>query len=291
MSFYSPLVWTVASLAIFALAANLDWLLRSSAPGSGSDGWSQARRTLSNPGFRTGLLTAYMAGIPMLALLLRVPTPKEFGLPGPPELPRSEYSAWQWPEAPNSYRLDNLWIVAICVSICLLLFVANRLWLDASLGRLHGLRYRKVSRESLVALLFFAILFEAHWALFRAGTLSVGLENRTLSLLLALGFLALEAWSSPANRHRFDPLVPADRASTLGLFALLSTSVFYFTGNSVLSFLAHLAVGLFITLFVDDLQSSGEQSAAEIAGPDRERRGRKRATPAHESDAIEPTIV
>lgn len=250
---YEPLVWAVGSIALYAVVTNAAWVLLVE-PRAAST-WHRVRTWSSDPRIIAVGRGAYLLGVPVVALALRVVRPEQVGL----VMPSSVVGV----------------AVGLAVVVATLVVIVAA---EAQMARAHGLPWRLELRrpgiEQLGSLALGALLLEAHWALFRAGGLSVASRNWTLAVYLGLALLAVEAWSNPALRlaHR-DPSGVSGQARTAAV-AVMSGTVFLASGSSILSLIGHLLVGTAILALWP----------RETHSPERE--GATRDTP-----SVEPTVV
>jgi hypothetical protein len=216
-SLFHPAVWVALLLAGRAIAAHHAWLYDHGLEPPGA-----VARLRASANAAAALRVAYLAGPLVLAVALRVGDARDLGLVRPPAS-----------FAPLIVGLTAAAAIA-----------GSRLWFE------HVTDYRlprsapgkDTDYWGRVALQ--ALALEAHWALFRAGTLSIGFAEMTLAVYLALGLLALEGWSDPARR-----LDLVDPEAAVGLargaaFAIVSAVTFILTGSLAACILAHLAAAI-----------------------------------------------
>lgn len=239
---FSPLTWTILALLVYACGTNLDWWLRGVATESRlATAWSSA---LAAPARRQALRLTYLLGMPLLALLLRVPSPAQIGLPSPPPAGTSvlDFGAWQ-AAGTRAWPVDVSLVIALSLATAGLI-AAGHVWSMASQGRRARFELRRPILASLGTSALEALALEAHWALMRAGVVSIGLQNAGLTMGLALGLIGLCAWSNPSLRSRADDpdaLVDSGQTAILGI---LSGLVFLETGSSLWALAGHLSVAL-----------------------------------------------
>jgi hypothetical protein len=139
-------------------------------------------------------------------------------------------------------------VAAVISALIAATLALGSIWLDRSAKRAlpNGPFVPRLDVAAYVVVL--AFLREAHWAFFRTGTLGVGLQNTTLAVFIAVGLLALEAWSNPRNRAAFDDVrASRDLAQSAGL-AVVSAMVFLVTGSTPACLVAHVLVALVILI-------------------------------------------
>ena len=239
---FSPLAWSILALLVYAFGTNLDWWLRGAASDSRlAAAWSQA---LSPPARRRSLRLAYLLGLPLLALLLRVPSPAQIGLPSPPPPGASVFDLGAWQAAGAlAWPIDLGLVIALGLTTAGLV-AAGHAWTLASQGQRARFEARLPDVAGLGPAALGALALEAHWALLRAGVVSLGLQNAGLTMGIALGLIGLCAWSNPSLRARAsDPEALADSGQT-AILGILSGLVFLETGSSLWSLTAHLMVAL-----------------------------------------------
>ncbi len=260
------LAWISASLLVYAVVVNGLWLLRHGRRGHAA--WLDSSEASHVATVARGL---YLLGIPVLAMALRAPglSAPVLGLPVPGVLDQPRDALMR------ALGLGSLWALGLAVVVAAAV-VGGDLWYRQSLGRPAGLVRGRLSAATLGYLALGALCLEAHWAFFRAGFLSLGLENRTLAVYLALALLGLEAWINPAARAALgDPDVLAPRSRTAAL-AILSMSVFLATGSSLACLLAHVvAASAWLLAGIAAATTEVPSTAPAAQG----------------ADAIEPTVV
>ncbi|MFQ5460466.1 MAG: hypothetical protein ACE5EL_06695, partial [Anaerolineae bacterium] len=101
---------------------------------------------------------------------------------------------------------------------------------------------RTIDRQAAGALALETGALEAHWAFFRAAVLTVGLSDTGAAVFIALGLLALEAWSDPRRRAAIRDPIAAHRLAVQGCAAIMSGLVFLATGSTPVCMVAHLAL-------------------------------------------------
>ncbi len=224
-----PLLLVAISVLVSVLGSNgYGWLVSTGRVGAAArlpgEGWC-ARWAWPWPVL---VRDAYLAGFPILAIALRRAGPA---------------TAWGF-EQPIS---------AFGVSLALLggSVVASVLLLQA---RTLGGAARSVSRpravlwQELGFALVHAFALELHWALYRAGCLSVGLPSPTTAVYLSLCLLALESWASPATRQAWRELTTDPRPLWPAAACILSASLFLRTGSVPLCVAGHFWLALFLLL-------------------------------------------
>lgn len=260
------LVWIIVSLLIYALVVNGVWMLRhaqaldtSGIAGLGSSGWAAGARGV------------YLLGIPILAVALRVPGLSAAALGLPPA------GTLDQPTGALLLTLARGLATALALAAAVGVVVAgSELWFRWSQDEPGRMTSRRIGPAAFGYLLLGALCLEAHWAFFRAGPLSLGLQNETLAVYLGLGILGLEAWINPASRAALgDPEAMGGQARSAAL-AVLSMSVFLATGSSLACLAAHIAVATGWSLV--GTQAGEPEAPAANAG-------------AGAIDAIEPTVV
>ena len=228
------LVWMAVMLVAYAAAVNGVWMLR----------FASSPRLRGMGGFDTPQWAAlgrgaYLLGVPVLAVALRAPGLRAdaLGLP--------LVDALGWPA--DAAQVGGDLVAALGLAgLVWGAVLAGHVWFRRTLDQTVVIERRRPTPASLGDIALDALLLEAHWAFFRAGLLSLGLENATLALFACVGLLGFEAWLNPAIRA-----AQGDSEAMLGrvpgaALAILSTWVFIATGSSVWCLAAHLvpAVGL-----------------------------------------------
>jgi|GEM_PF-6283183 hypothetical protein len=243
-------VWTLGSLALYAAVANTVWAIET-APSPPS--WLLGPlRVIRDSVVRNVASVAYLLGIPLLAVSLRVARPSYMGLAAP--------SSW------------TSTIVALLFALGMLgLTIAAHAQLQRANDRRVRLTLRMPRIEEIGGIALTALLLEAHWALFRAGALSVASRSATLAVYLSLALLAVEAWSNPRTRLEHQSPDALRRHSRTASLAVLSGTVFLVSGSSILSLMCHLLVATAIAIVLEPPTEMDWQ-------------GRTRETP-------EPTVV
>jgi hypothetical protein len=205
---HNPLVWVVAALAVYAVAVNVHWAF----------GPAGARR------YAPVARIAYLAGLPALALALRIMDPASLGL----VLPRSPLAA----------LLAT--IIALVVGFSV---VGARRWYGATAGEGPPPRTRPAGPE-VAEIALGALLLECHWAFVRAGALAATGPDPARAASVAIVLLALEAWSDPGRRTAFRSARTAHGQTRGAALALMSAAVFAACASSVLAWLYHVPVAL-----------------------------------------------
>jgi hypothetical protein len=260
------LAWITAALLLYAVVVNGLWLLRHGPRRYAT--WLDPIESSHAATLGRGL---YLLGIPVLAVALRVPglSAPVLGLPAPGVLDQPRDVLLQ------AIGRGSLWSLGLAAAVGAAV-VAGDLWYRRSMARPARLTRGRLTPAGLGVLALGALCLEAHWAFFRAGLLSLGLQNQTLAVYLALALLGLEAWINPATRAALgDPEALAPRTRTAAL-AILSGSVFLATGSSLASLLAHVIAASAWMLAGFAVIAADAQTVA---------------APAQGIDAIEPTVV
>ncbi|MFN2115834.1 MAG: hypothetical protein ACK2T6_08965 [Anaerolineae bacterium] len=248
-----PLAWVVGSVVLYAAATNLAWAAE---VGDGRHSMLRRARMISRDPRAVELLrAAYLLGVPVLALATRVAHPTSLGLVIPASLAAS---------------VAALAVVAATV----IAIIGSRSMLARALGWTWRAEAIVPPADQLARLALVALLLESHWAFFRAAGLSVAGANPTLAVYVALGLLAVEAWSNPALRVVHDGTLGAARQARTGALAVMSGTVFLITGSSISSLVGHLLVGVAVMAL---LPSPAQDADREGAGSD--------------VSSVEPTIV
>ena len=282
------LIWTLVSIIIYAIARNIDALEHEASAGDRGQARSGLLAWFRSPLGRMTLRYAFLFGIPFVAIMLRIPSYQDLGFPVENLDIGSEggfLSGWKASaEGPSWSRSILLGFgTALLVSA---LVVANRLWLAAARGWAGRPQFRLPDSSRVLAELESSFLDEMHWAFYRAGILSIGLRNQGLAVFIALGFLALEAWSDPKTRKDFHKADASQAISQKAALALLSALVFLQTGSSLVAWWAGLGTRLAVATL--DL----ENAPVEPAEPEPPA---KPESPVEikldELELIEPTIV
>lgn len=283
----NPLVWSLGALLLYALATNLDWLLRNEPSALGS--WSSRLESWSTEATRRELLRLlFLLGLPLLALALRIPSAAQVGLPRPPAADLNRFDPRNWQAAGQLPWFQDAGIVLALAILSLGMLVLGRAWRAAAEGRASRPSWLRPDREKLGNGALDVVAREAHWALMRAGILSIGLANQSLAVFLSLVLIGLEAWTNPEIRAAADK---ADSLSTAGQHAVLAIAsglVFLYTGSSLWAAAGNLLVTLALTGLVDPAQAISDRPTLA----DRKQRARPRPEAKPDpTEAIEPTIV
>lgn len=286
----SPLSWTLLTVLLYALGSNLDWMLRS-APRASTPSLAPLQAQLQNPETRHRLRLLFLLGLPALALLLRIPPPAAIGLPIPG--PESGLAPWTWQAAGDApWPRDFLTTIGLALATAALLLAADS-WQAAADGRRRGriaAVWPRVAAVGPAAL--DALALQAHWALLRAGLVSLGLDRPGLVMFLALGLIGLEAWSNPWLRARANDPPELARVSQTAVLGILSGLVFLQTGSSLWALCAHLLVVLALLSLQPGAWLGAGGSRSPAAGGQPALGGAEpRGLPRREAEPIEPTVV
>jgi hypothetical protein len=125
------------------------------------------------------------------------------------------------------------------------MLIVTRAWYEQSHGRDWRPTFRRPRVDEIGHVALVALLLEAHWALYRAGALSVASRSAALAVYLSLALLAVEAWSNPRTRLSHETRSGVWRQARTASLAIASGTVFLVTGNSILSLIGHLLVASF----------------------------------------------
>jgi hypothetical protein len=214
---FHPATWVALLLVLRALAAHQAWLYEHGTP---YPAWVERLRASSDAALLLPAL--YLAGPLVLAAALRVGDARDLGLVRPP-----------------------LSILPLVVpAVFAFAIAAARRWFDHVTGFRRAPRRPGRDADYWGRVLLNALTLEAHWAFFRAGTLSIGLADLSLAVYLSLGLLALEAWSDPARRSDLtEPEAAVDLARGAA-FALMSGLTFILTGSLAACVVVHLAAAV-----------------------------------------------
>jgi heme A synthase len=284
----NPLVWSLGALLLYALATNLDWLLRNDPSALGS--WSERLGLWSSDAARRELLRlSFLLGLPLLALLLRVPSAAQFGLPSPPLAAQGLIDPRSWQPAGKLPWLQDFGIVLAVAAISIALLVLGRAWRAAAEGHASRPGWSKPGRKQVGNDAMEVLAREAHWALMRAGILSIGLANQGLAVFLSLALIGLEALTNPEIRNASDDADRLSRGGQLAVMAIASGLIFIYTGSSLWAAAGHLLITLVLAGLLDPSQIAGPRQALPVRRP-RGRRPRRAPQP-DPSESIEPTIV
>lgn len=244
----SPIAWLAASLAAYAAATNAAWHLVETAP-----------RRLPPPIARRALSWAYLAGVPALALALRVPeSPAQLGL----VLPARPAAAA---------------VLAVAVGALAALLVRGAAWegpLAAAAGRRAPGDARAIA-EAVAAAAGHAL----HASFVRSAVLSAGIglgagpTGGAPAMLATLALLAIEALLDPWTRHAVlaPGRPPAHRVRSAAM-AAADAAAFALTGSLIGTITARLA----------------GHGAWAVAGPED---ALEAAADAPERRVIEPTVL
>lgn len=228
----SLILWIIASLLLYAALTNGLWALEHLPAGR--------RRSLpaalADARLRALGLGLYWIGIPVLAVLSRAPglRPSQMGLP-------DRIAASALPATPEIFRTGV--VVIGLAGLVVLGLLASRRWFDRCMASPRSWSWRRPGPADLGRVALLALALEIHWAFFRSGVLSLGLANPSAALYLALGLLALEGWSNPAQRAAALELEASRAQSATAALAVLSLLVFLATGSLAWCLAAHLAAG------------------------------------------------
>ncbi len=244
-----PLTWLVATVALAAAWWTLAWLAHDSPRPYLA--WV-ARVAAAPPAWQAAAGVTYLAGIPLLALALRVVPPSRMGL-----------------VAPRSTAAAILAAAAVASSVAVLLF-ARRRFLRA-VQRPEQPAWRLPPLQSVGWLVLGALCLELHWAFFRAGMLTLAFVTVEQAVMLAVGLLAIESWSDPWRRAALSDPDQAQDLAAGAVLALASASTFLLTGSSVWALVLHILARLIM-----------EAATAQPGSAPAE------ATPALE---VEPTVI
>lgn len=213
-----PITWILIMLAIHAGVRAWLWTRVDSA-------------AYPPPNIRRWVRSFYLAGIPIIALALRVvPSVDHMGL-GVPARP----------------------VVTVGVGLIIGLVVAGlasawqRDWIvTGKRGRLLGrLQIGRIDRGTILKESRRALELELHWAFFRAAVLDTGFSSGVSSgvgaaMWLAIVLLGIEAWSDPATRAALAAPASARSIARSGALAIASTLCFALTGSSAAGLIAQL---------------------------------------------------
>jgi len=175
----------------------------------------------AHPGATAAGRLTYLTAPYLAAIALRLAEASELGLALPP-------SGASWLLAAAIAIATAMAILAVSVSLVPVL---------VPLGE-----RRAIDRQTAGALALETCALEAHWAFFRAAVLTVGLSDTGAAVFVALGLLALEAWSDPRRRVAIRDPMAAHRLAVQGCAAIMSGLVFLATGSTPVCILAHLAL-------------------------------------------------
>lgn len=218
---HDPFVWTLASVATYAIAVNVTWLLETR---TGGPEWLEPLASFVRiPGLRLIAAVLFLLGVPLLAIALRVVRPSRMGL-----------------VAPTS--ASDVAMAAAFMVLTAALLIVTRAWYEHSQGRGWRPTMRRPGVDGIGRVALLALILEAHWALYRAGALSVASRSAALAVYLSLALLAVEAWSHPRTRLAHETRSGAWRHARTAALAIASGTVFLVTGNSILSLIGHLLV-------------------------------------------------
>ncbi len=225
----SPLVWIAATLTVYAAATNLSWAAANEPERLvGLRSLLERVNQRVSPEYAKIIARAcYYLGIPSMAVVLHVTRPSHMGLVTPPSV---------------ASLILALAIVAATAAV----LAGGRFWLDRAARRAPRMTLRPLAPATLGWLALGALFREAHWAFFRAGPLSAGLDSATVAVFLGLGLLALEAWSNPWHRTAFDDVLASHELAEGAALALMSALVFLSTGSSPVCLVAHVTVACFM---------------------------------------------
>jgi hypothetical protein len=215
-----PLTWILVPLVGAAVFWNLAWYARESQTPALARLLELADRPPPWPTVAWGL---YLAAVPMVALALRVVTPERMGLQGPTSAATAGVA------------------IAIAVSIAAFL-LATRQWFYRATRRPRTMAVTGHDARTVGNMALFALFLELHWAFFRAGLLSLGFDRASLAVFLALGVLAIEAWSDPRRRGDLDEPETASNLAEGAALAILSSVTILVTASSILALVLHIAV-------------------------------------------------
>jgi len=263
------LVWLGVSLATYAVVLNAAWIVRHL-----SDAAIRSPGRFDDPRMNVSLRAAYWLGVPAAALALRVPGLRASNL----GLPPVEAMGGPWFDRLAGFGPTLALALALAVFV-LFVMLASHAWFERSRARAETTRseadppalrrqspapttparpglspragHREVARVRVSRLTpadwgwlaLGALCLEAHWAFFRAGALSLGFDNATLGVFLALGLLGLEAWADPAARGAWHDGAALARHALGASLATLSALVFLVTGSFAACLAAHLVAG------------------------------------------------
>jgi len=222
------LIWMAALLVANAAVVNGVWMLRH-APSA----YLRGLERYDTPLWASLARGAYLLGVPVIAVALRAPGLRADTL----GLPVVDALGWPADLAPAAADL------AVTLGLAGLVFGAvwaGRVWFRRALAQPVVLALRRPASASMGPIALEALLLEAHWAFFRAGLLSLGLENATLALFAGPGLLGFEAWLNPATRAAHRDAEATLRCVPVAALAILSTWVFVATGSSVWCLAGHL---------------------------------------------------
>jgi len=248
-----PLAWATGMLVLHALATGALWAaLRADVRRLPLQHTLQAALRQPHARWSVPLVRGlYLAGIPALALALRVfPTPSHMG-----------------------FRLPEQPVWAVCLSLLIGLAAAAVpavMWPKKPRFKLAGLRGAAPTRQTAsdlgsdrdegsgaaaaVGLLAAdVVLREVHWLFVRAVAFSVWPSTSSAwlpgtpvgaALWLSLVLLALEAWSSPFVRASSSDPVGRSIAARSAIAAISSTAAYGLFGSALASAAAHAATRL-----------------------------------------------
>jgi hypothetical protein len=215
---WNPLAWIGLSLVTTVVAWNLAWYARATAAGD-QDGLRVRAALLLGP---TGAARrAILAGLPLIALWLRVVSPDQMGFVRPSP------------------------VVGVLATGLLALGLA--VFADGVRARLISARDGRGRRRAagsfeLGQLALGALCLELHWAFLRAAWLAIPGTTETRAVALSLALVAVELLLDPWWREALTrPAGIAAWAEEAGS-AVLSAATFLFTGSSVVALVWHLAV-------------------------------------------------
>lgn len=215
---WNPLAWIGLSLVTTVVAWNLAWYARATAASDQTGLRVRAAPLLAPAGAGRRLV---LAGLPLLALWLRVLTPADMGLVRPSSLAAV--------------------LATGCLALGLAVFadsVRTRL-LSSRDGRL---RRRATGPAELGPLALGALCLELHWAFLRGAWLTLPDMTQNRAVALSLAVISLELLLDPWWRAALTrPAGIAAWAEEAGS-AVLSAATFVFTGSSVVALVWHLAV-------------------------------------------------
>ena len=245
-----PMTWVLFMIALHGAARSWHWV-------------SGERVMGSRPELLRWLRTAYLAGIPIAAIWLRVvPSPSHAGLgvPSQPVLVVAVGVLLGLGVAATICLWEAAWDIEGALSI-----IRSRL----GIGRPEGAA--RASSALLVHSVRDALELELHWAFFRAAVLDTSVGTMDSSgigtvLWLALALLGVEAWSDPRTRQALGAAsTGAQKTSTTAAYAIISALGFGLTGSSLAGLIAQLVARFTLERHKDkDREDSASATRSEV---------------------------